>query len=88
MGSNYNNFDVPNAYISDFDLFPEDLEDENAVPCLEEAPAPPRQVQAMPLLPLFAPERPRNNKKRRSSRKQPKLPKMMTPIVESPLAPE
>jgi len=81
-----NHYDVPNSYISDFDLFPEDLEDENAIPILEEAPAPPRDV-AMPLLPLFATERPRN-KKRRSSRKQTKLPKAMTPIAESPLTPE
>jgi hypothetical protein len=81
-----NNFDVPNAYISDFDLFPEDLEDDSTVPVLEEAPAPPREAPAMPLLPLFAPERPR--KKRSSSRKQSKLSKAMTPIAESPLAPE
>jgi hypothetical protein len=84
---NNNQYDVPNSYISDFDLFPEDLEDENLMPILEEAPAPPRDVPAMPLMPLFASERPRN-KKRRSSRKQSKLPKTMTPIAESPLAPE
>jgi len=79
-----NHYDVPNSYISDFDLFPEDLEDGNAIPVLDEAPAPPRDVPAMPLLPLFASERPRN-KKRRSSRKTSELPKAMTPIAESPL---
>jgi hypothetical protein len=83
-----NNSDVPSAYISDFDLFPEDLEDDSVVPVLEEPPAPPRAAPAMPLLPLFAAERPKS-KKRRSSRKSTKLPIAMTPILESPLvAPE
>jgi hypothetical protein len=77
-------FDVPNSYISDFDLYPEDLEDENEVPRLEEAPAPPRPAAALPLAPLFATERPRN-KKRRSSKKQARPPQVMTPISESPL---
>jgi hypothetical protein len=77
--------DVPNSYISDFDLFPEDLEDESEVPRLEEAPAPPRPAPSFPLAPLFASERPRN-KKRRSSRKQTRPAQAMTPIAESPLA--
>lgn len=85
LSYNNNHFDIPNAYISDFDLFPDDLEDDSTVPVLEEAPAPPRAAVAMPLLPLFATERPR--KKRSSSRKQSKLQKAMTPIAESPLAP-
>jgi hypothetical protein len=70
------------------DLFLDDLADEDAVPFLEEAPAPPRMYPAvampMPLLPLHAPEK---SKKRRRSSKKARAMKQMTPIAESPLAP-
>jgi hypothetical protein len=84
---------APSAFISDLDLFPDDILDEsgfNAAPLLHEAPAPPRQAplaQAFPLLPLYASEKPK--KRRRSSgRKQRRPSKPMTPISESPEAPE
>lgn len=83
---------APSAFISDEDLFPEDLLDGDAV-FLSEAPAPPRDerfVQAFPapLLPLYAPEKPK--KRRRSTRSsKPRRPsKPMTPIIESPETPE
>lgn len=88
-GSSFNN--IPSAHISDLDLFLDDLPDENAIPFLEEAPAPPRMYTAaiampMPLLPLHAPEK---SKKRRRSSKKVRPMKQMTPIAESPLvAPE
>lgn len=85
---------APSAFISDLDLFPDDILDDesgfNAAPLLHEAPAPPRQAplaQAFPLLPLYASEKPK--KRRRSSgRKQRRPSKPMTPISESPEAPE
>lgn len=85
-GSYRNN--TPSSYISDADLFPDDLLD--SAPILEEAPAPPRvppmpEPVQMPLLPLYA-----SPKKRRSSSKKQRRPsKPMTPIAESPAkAPE
>jgi hypothetical protein len=80
---------VPSSYISDEDLFPEDLDEFGEVPILLEPPAPPKEIAAvaMPLLPLYASEKPKN-KRRRSSRKQPSAAKPMTPIAESPKAPE
>jgi hypothetical protein len=81
---------APTSYLSDFELFPEDLEDETAVPHLDEAPAPPRAVPmssaVLPLLPLYA--APEKKRRRRSSRKL-RPAKPMTPIAESPIrAPE
>jgi len=86
----YNN--VPSAYISDFDLFPEDLEDDCEVPYLDEAPAPPREYTmpvAMPLLPVYASTRPYDDgkKRRRSSKNKPRqMGKPMSPIAEMPTA--
>ncbi|KAK8156262.1 hypothetical protein BKA80DRAFT_256929 [Phyllosticta citrichinensis] len=80
-GSYRNN--TPSSYISDADLFPDDLLD--SAPILEKAPAPPRmppmpEPAQMPLLPLYA-----SPKKRRSSSKKQRRPsKPMTPIAESP----
>jgi hypothetical protein len=87
FNTSHNNNGVPSSYISDFDLFPEDLED-GEEPILEEAPALPRVAQAMPLLPLFASQRPRNKKRSCSKRQLVKLPGAMTPIAESPIASE
>jgi hypothetical protein len=87
--NSYNN--IPSAFISDFDLFPEDLE-EDELPYLEEAPAPPREYSfpiAMPLLPVYASERPygENKKRRRSSKnKTRQMGKPMSPIAEMPNA--
>jgi hypothetical protein len=88
MSSGSLQWDVPSSYISDFDLYPEDL-DQDEVPYLEEAPAPPREYVpiAAPLAPLYASERPKN-KRRRSSKKVIKFAKPMTPIAESPVAVE
>ncbi|KAL0261128.1 hypothetical protein SLS55_004824 [Diplodia seriata] len=77
---------TPSSYISDEDLFGDDLL--GGSPFLEEAPAPPRMPQmpqqvAQPLLPLYAsPKKPRqpSSKQRRSS-------KPMSPISESPAKP-
>jgi hypothetical protein len=80
---------APSAFISDLDLFPEDLL-EGATPYLQEAPAPPREhviPTAMPLQPLFAIEKPKKQR-RRSSGKKRSSSKPMTPIVESLEAPE
>ena len=76
---------APNSYISDEDLF---LDDGSNAPFLYEAPAPPRPAPlpvAMPLLPLYASEKPKKRPRRRSSRKQHPA-KPMTPISESPEA--
>jgi len=82
---------APSSFISDADLFPDDLLDGEAdVPLLEEAPAPPREIPlpvAMPLLPLYAPEKPKKQR-RRSSNKKRRSSKPMTPIAESPEVPE
>jgi len=80
-----NNNNVPSSYINDFDLFPEDLE-EGEEPILDEAPALPRAVHAMPLLPIFASQRSRNKKRRCSRKPLIKVPGAMTPIAESPVA--
>jgi len=85
---------TPNSFISDEDLFPDDILDGEcgltSAPFLQEAPAPPRQLplaQAFPLLPpLYASEKPK--KRRRSSRKERRPSKPMSPIVESPETPE
>jgi hypothetical protein len=86
---------APSAFISDADLFfGDDLDDASGVmtpPLLEEAPAPPRQLplgQAFPLLPLYASEKPKSKRRRSSGRKQRRPSKPMTPISESPEAPE
>ncbi|KAF2667928.1 hypothetical protein BT63DRAFT_305255 [Microthyrium microscopicum] len=84
------NNNAPSSYISDFDLFPEDLADECDVPFLDEAPAPPRDYilppAAVPLMPLFAPAKPTFKKRRRSSKKSRPMGKPMTPISECPIA--
>lgn len=81
---------APSAFISDEDLFPEDIaasgSASSASYLLSEAPAPPRDIpvaQPMPLAPLYASDRPKT-KRRRSSRKQSRSSKPMTPITESP----
>ncbi|TKA63897.1 hypothetical protein B0A49_11540 [Cryomyces minteri] len=77
----------PSAFISDEDLFLDDLLDEDEVkhaPYLREAPAPPRPAPAVTvrcLLPLVAsvkPKKPRSNSK---THRRPSKP--MTPIAES-----
>ncbi|RYN47855.1 hypothetical protein AA0118_g12034 [Alternaria tenuissima] len=77
----------PSSYISDADLFGEDFDDDFACPFLDKAPAPPRvypMAQAMPVLPpLYAPKKPKSER-RRSSGKQRRTSKPMTPISESP----
>jgi hypothetical protein len=74
---------VPNSFISDWDLFPEDLLDESEVPLLDEAPPPPRiPTMPIPLLPLYAPVRPKT--RRRSSRKSSKQVAALAPIAELP----
>lgn len=81
----------PSSFISDADLFGDDLDD------LLEAPAPPRQptmAQAMPFLPpMYATEKPKKpqqqqqqQRRRSSGRKQRRSSKPMTPISESPEA--
>jgi len=81
---------APSSFISDEDLF---LDDEQYY--LYEAPAPPRPAPlpvAMPLLPLYASEKPKkkqhyaqpDQQRRRNSRKQRHPSKPMTPISESP----
>ncbi|KAF2428653.1 hypothetical protein EJ08DRAFT_322858 [Tothia fuscella] len=83
---------APSAFISDADLFPDELLDGAACgPFLNEAPAPPRDVQlpnVMPLRPLYAQEKPKKQTRRRSSNKKRRPSKPMTPISESPEAPE
>jgi hypothetical protein len=78
---------APSSYISDADLFGEDFDDEFSCPFLEEAPAPPRvppMAQAFPILPpLYAPKKSKTER-RRSSGKQRRTSKPMTPISESP----
>jgi len=83
---------APTAFISDADLFFDDLLDgETNVPLLHEAPPPPRDVPlpaaAMPLQPLFAPEKAKKPR-RRSSGKKRRSSKPMTPIAESLEVPE
>jgi hypothetical protein len=83
---------APSAFISDADLFPDELLDGMTdVPLFSEAPAPPRQIPfptAVPLLPLYAQEKPKKQQRRRSSNKKRRPSKPMTPIVESPEMPE
>lgn len=80
----------PSSYISDEDLFGEDLDDAYSCPFLKEAPAPPRvppMAQAFPVLPpLYAQKKPSAPKtqRRRSSGKQRRTSTPMTPISESP----
>ncbi|CAO2650278.1 Nn.00g015700.m01.CDS01 [Neocucurbitaria sp. VM-36] len=79
---------TPSSYISDADLFGEDFDDEFSCPFLQEAPAPPRvppMAQAFPVLPpLYAPKKPKSERRRSSGRKQRRTSKPMTPISESP----
>lgn len=79
---------TPSSYISDADLFGEDFDDDFSCPFLQEAPAPPRvppMAQAFPILPpLYAPKKPKSERRRSSGRKQRRTSKPMTPIAESP----
>ncbi|KAF2463321.1 uncharacterized protein BDR25DRAFT_113849 [Lindgomyces ingoldianus] len=83
---------TPSSFISDEDLFGDNFDDEYSSPFLQEAPAPPRQppmAQAFPILPpLYAPEKPKKQRRRSSGRKQRRPSKPMTPISESPEAVE
>ncbi|KAF2869893.1 hypothetical protein BDV95DRAFT_497151 [Massariosphaeria phaeospora] len=82
----------PSSFISDADLFGEDLSDDCTTPILEEAPAPPRvppMAQAFPILPpLYASEKPKKQRRRSSDRKPRRASKPMSPISESPEAVE
>jgi hypothetical protein len=84
-GSSLGYRNTPSSFISDADLFGEDEQDSS--PYLTEAPAPPRQppmAQAFPILPpLYAPKKSKSER-RRSSDKQRRASKPMTPISESP----
>ncbi|KAF2728483.1 hypothetical protein EJ04DRAFT_538372 [Polyplosphaeria fusca] len=75
---------TPSSFITDADLFGCDFDDE--VPFLEEAPAPPQvppMAQAFPILPpIYAPEKPKKQRRRSSGRKQRRPSKPMTPIAE------
>lgn len=80
---------TPSSFISDADLFGEDFDDDASYPFLTEAPAPPRQppmAQAFPtvLPPLYAPKKPKSERRRSSGKKQRRTSKPMTPISESP----
>lgn len=87
-GSSLEYRSTPSSYISDADLFGDDLDDDLACPFLSEAPAPPRvppMAQAFPILPpLYAPKKPKSERRRSSGRKQRRTSKPMTPISESP----
>lgn len=92
-GSSLGYRSTPSSFISDADLFGDDLDDEFASPYLQEAPAPPRQpvmAQAFPFLPpMYAaekPKKPQQQRRRSSGRKQRRSSKPMTPISESPEA--
>ncbi|KAF2202170.1 hypothetical protein GQ43DRAFT_471153 [Delitschia confertaspora ATCC 74209] len=86
----------PSSFISDEDLFPEELDDLHCGPLLQEPPAPPRQppmAQAFPVLPpLYALEKPKKSssgsRRRSSGRKPQRTSKPMAPIAESPEAVE
>jgi len=81
---------APSSFISDADLFPEDLDEASPGPYLHEAPEPPRQIPLagpLPLPPLYAQAKPKKQR-RRSSRKLKHPTKPMTPISESPETPE
>lgn len=88
-GSSLEYRSTPSSFISDADLFGEDVDDDFC-PFLQEAPAPPRQppmAQAFPILPpLYAAEKPKKQRRRSSGRKQRRPSKPMTPISESPEA--
>lgn len=83
---------TPSSYISDADLFGDDLDDHLACPYLQEAPPPPRippMPQAFPVLPPLYPQKKSKRDRRTSSdRKQRRSSKPMTPISESPEAGE
>ncbi|KAL6704790.1 hypothetical protein ACN47E_007594 [Coniothyrium glycines] len=87
-GSSLEYRSTPSSYISDADLFGDDYEDDLACPFLTEAPAPPRvptTAHAFPILPpLYAPKKPKTERRRSSARKQRRTSKPMTPISESP----
>jgi hypothetical protein len=95
-GSSLGYRSTPSSFISDADLFGDDLDDDLASPYLQEAPAPPRQppmAQAFPFLPpMYAVEKPKKQqqqqqqRRRSSGRKQRRSSKPMTPISESPEA--
>jgi hypothetical protein len=75
------------SFISDADLFGDDCDDDSYCPLLDRAPPPPRvppMTQAFPILPpLYANKKPKTQR-RRSSEKQRRSSKPMTPISESP----
>lgn len=87
-GSSLDHRSTPSSYISDADLFGEDFDDDFSCPFLNEAPAPPRvppMAQAFPILPpLYAPKKPKTERRRSSGHKQRRTSKPMTPIAESP----
>ncbi|KAF4534251.1 hypothetical protein BFW01_g11990 [Lasiodiplodia theobromae] len=86
FGSGVYRNNTPSSYISDEDLFGDDLL--GGSPFLEEAPAPPRIPQmpqvAQPLLPLYATPK---KSRQPSSKKQRRPSKPMSPISESPEKP-
>ncbi|KAF2747404.1 hypothetical protein M011DRAFT_458660 [Sporormia fimetaria CBS 119925] len=82
---------APSSYISDADLFGEDVDEDFSGPFLNEAPPPPRippMAQAFPILPpLYVQEKPKKQhhqqRRRSSGRKQRRSSKPMSPIAES-----
>ncbi|KAF2636977.1 hypothetical protein P280DRAFT_134936 [Massarina eburnea CBS 473.64] len=93
-GSSLEYRSTPSSFISDADLFGDDIDDfAAATSCyLSEAPAPPRQPpmgQQSFLAPIYASEKPKKQQQQRrrsSGRKQRTSSKPMTPISESPEA--
>jgi hypothetical protein len=79
---------TPSSFISDADLFGDDLDDDDSCRYLTEAPAPPRQppmAQAFPVLPpLYAQKKPKGERRRSSGKKQRRTSKPMSVISESP----
>ncbi|KAF2855952.1 hypothetical protein T440DRAFT_93811 [Plenodomus tracheiphilus IPT5] len=80
---------MPNSYISDADLFGEDIEHDFVGPFLHQAPAPPRvppMTEALHVLPpLYASKKAKSERRRSSGRKRTSSkPICMTPISESP----
>jgi len=79
---------TPNAFISDEDLFPDELLD-GASPLLLEAPAPPRDIplptaMPMPLAPLYASEKKKSRRRSSKTKKRASPSHKLTPISESP----
>lgn len=85
--TNFQGSSTPSSFISDEDLFPEELLD-GASPILLEAPAPPRDIpflsaMPMPLAPLYASEKKKSKRRTSKTKKRPSSNKL-TPISESP----